>query len=150
SRAVELGGRIAADSPAQLQVVLARNYLAAVHMHRGEPRTALAIAEAAFGLAERLGDRLFLAQMHFRLGELGVHLGDLAEARRHLEKGLALYDPERDRAQAARLGYDVCMVCHLFLALVRWAQGFPDDAFHHAEDAIAAARAADHPAIEAL
>jgi tetratricopeptide (TPR) repeat protein len=150
SRAVELGGRIAADSPAQLQAVLARNYLAAVHMHRGEPRTGLAIAEAAFGLAEGLGDRLFLGQMHFRLGELGVHLGDLAGARRHFEKGLALYDPERDRAQAARLGYDVCIACHLFLAFVRWKQGFPDDGLRHAEEAIAAVRAAAHPSSEAF
>ena len=150
SRAVELGGRIAADLPAQLQAVLARNYLAAVHMHRGELRTALAIAETAIGLAERLGDPLFLGQMHFRLGELAFHLGDLAGARRHLEIGLALYDPERDRAQAARLGYDVCMACHLFLAFVRWKQGFPDDGLRHAEEAIAAGRAAAHPSSEAL
>jgi class 3 adenylate cyclase/predicted ATPase len=149
SRAVELGGRIAADSPGQLQAVLARNYLAAIHMHRGEPRTALAIAEPAFGVAERLGDPLFLGQMHFRLGELGFQLGDLAEARRHFEKGLALYDPERDRAQAARLGYDVCMACHLFLAFVGWKQGFPDEGLRHAEEAIAAARAAAHPSSEA-
>jgi hypothetical protein len=59
-RAVEPARRIAADSPAQLQAVLAQNYLAAVHMHRGELRTAMAIAEAAFGLAERPGDRLSL------------------------------------------------------------------------------------------
>jgi tetratricopeptide (TPR) repeat protein len=150
SRAVELGEQIAADSPAQLQAVLARNYLAAIKMHRGEPRTALAIAEAAFGVAERLGDPLFLGQMHFRLGELGFQLGDLAEARRHFEKGLALYDPERDRAQASRLGYDVCMACHVFLAIVRWKQGFPDDGLRHAEQAIAAARAANHPSSEAF
>jgi predicted ATPase len=150
SRAVALGGQIAADSPAQLQVVLARNYLAAVHMHRGELSTALAIAEKAFDLAERLGDPVFLGQMHFRLGELGLHSGDLAVARRHLEKGLALYDPERDRAQAARLGRDVCMICHLFLAFVLWKQGLPDDGLRHAEEAIAAARAIAHPSTEAL
>ncbi len=64
--------------------------------------------------------------------------------------GLALYDPERDRAQAARLGYDVCTVCHLFLAFVRWKEGFPDDGLRHAEEGIAAARAAAHPSSEAL
>jgi class 3 adenylate cyclase len=150
SRAVELGGEIAADSPAQLQMVLARNYLGAVLMHRGELRAAMAIAEAAFGLAKHLGDPLFLGQMHFRVGELATHLGDLAVARRHFEIGLALYDPERDRAQAARLGYDVCMACHLFLAIVRWTEGFPDDGLRHAEEAIAAARAAAHPSSEAF
>jgi predicted ATPase len=118
-------------------------------MHRGEPRAALAIAEAAFGLAQGLGDPLFLGQMHFRVGELGFHLGDLSGARRHFENGLALYDPGRDSAQAARLGFDVCMVCHLFLAFVLWKQGFPDDGLRHAEEAIAAGRAAAHPSSEA-
>jgi predicted ATPase len=119
-------------------------------MHRGELRAALPIAEAAFGLAERLGDRFSLGQMHFRLGELGFHLGDLSGARRHLETSVALYDPTCDRGQAARLGYDVCTICHLFLGFVLWKQGFPDDGLRHAEEAIAAAGAAAHPASEAL
>ena len=36
------------------------------------------------------------------------------------------------------------------MGLVLWAQGFPDDALRHAEEAIAAARAAAHPLSEAL
>jgi tetratricopeptide (TPR) repeat protein len=77
-------------------------------------------------------------------------LGDLAAARRHLEAGLALYDPERDRAEAARYGFDTCTACHAVLGWVFWDQGYPDQALRHAEEAIAAARAASHPLSDAF
>jgi predicted ATPase len=41
------------------------------------------------------------------------------------------------------------MACHSSLGLVLWQQGFPDQALDHAEQAIAAARAAVHPLSEA-
>ena len=149
-RAVELGGRIAADSPAQPQAVWARGRLANFHMFRGELRTGLALAEEALGLAERLGDPLILGHVRYMMALLHRHLGDLAAARRHLEAGLALYDPERDRAEAARYGFDTCTACHAVLGWVFWDQGYPDQALRHAEEAIAAARAASHPLSDAF
>ncbi len=149
-RAVELGGRIAADSPAQLQAVRARGMLGAVHMYRGELRTGLAIQKETLGLAERLEDPLLLSHARFWMGYLHHYLGDLAAARRHLEDGLALYDPERERAKVARAGFDAGVGCQSFLCLVRWDQGFPDQALRHAEEAVAAARAAAHPLTMAL
>jgi predicted ATPase len=77
-------------------------------------------------------------------------LGDLAAARRRSEEGLALYDPERDRANAARYGRDVGTACRALLGVTLWAQGLPNEALRHAEEAIAAARAAAHPFSEAL
>jgi class 3 adenylate cyclase/predicted ATPase len=150
SRAIELGGRIGTDSPVQHQAVWARGWLASVHMNRGELRTGLAIAEENLGVAERLGDSHTLTAGHYWMGLADIYSGNLAAARRHLEEGLALYDPERDRAKAARLGFDIRMVCHAMLGLVLLDQGYPDEALRHAEEAIAAARAAAHPLSEAL
>jgi predicted ATPase/energy-coupling factor transporter ATP-binding protein EcfA2 len=150
SRAVALGGRIAAESPAQLQAVWARGRLANFHMFRGELRTGLALAEEALALAERLGDPLILGHVRYIMALLHRHLADLAAARRHLEAGLALYDPERDRAEAARYGFDTCTACHAVLGWVFWDQGYPDQALRHAEEAIAAARAASHPLSDAF
>ena len=150
SRAVALGGRIAADSPAQLQAVWARGRVANFHMFCGELRTGLAIAEETLGLAERLGDPHVLSHGHYVMGLLHLHLGDPAAARRRLEAGLALYDPERDRAEAARYGFDTCTACHAVLGWVFWDQGYPDQALRHAEEAIAAARAASHPLSDAF
>ncbi len=149
SRAVELGGPVGADSSAQPQAVWARGWLANVDLHRGKLSTGPALAEA-LGLAERLGDPLVLSYLHFFMGLLHRFLGDLAAARRHFEEGLALYDPERDRAEAARYGFvDSGTACHSHLGWVLWHQGYPDEALRHAEEAIAAARAASHPLSEA-
>jgi predicted ATPase len=142
---VELGGRIASESPARHPAVLAHNYLALVHLHRGEPRRGLTIAEEALGLAKRLGDRVCLGQIHYRVAELAFDLGDLAAARRHFEQALAFHDPEQDRAEAARLGYDSGMACRSWLAIILCHQGFSDQALQLAEEAIAAARTVLHP-----
>jgi predicted ATPase len=148
-RAVALGGQIGADSPAQVQAVWARLWLAAVHVHRGELRVGLAIAAEVSDLADRVGDPHVLSRFHLVLGFGHLYLGDLAAARLHLEEGLALYVPERDRAKAARYGYDSCMAHHSWLGFVLWYQGLPDQALHHEEKAVAAARAASHPLSEA-
>jgi predicted ATPase len=147
-RAVALGAGIGAGSPAQLQVVWAHMSLAALHEHRGAVRTALALAEEAIGAAERLGDPLIGSHAHHRLGHLHVFSGDPAAARRYLEEGLLLYDPERHRTKAASLLFDVGMACHAWLGLALWQGGFPAEALRHAEEAIAAGRAVAHPLSE--
>jgi predicted ATPase len=149
SRAVALAGRIGANSPAQLQALWARGWLARLHLHRGELRTGQAIAEEALALAERLGDRLSLGPAHYVIGVSRYFLSDFAAARRHFEKGLALYDPERDRAKAARYGFDTGIACRSWLGVVLWDQGFPDQALRYEEEATASARAASHPLSEA-
>jgi predicted ATPase/class 3 adenylate cyclase len=148
-RARELGGRIGPDSAAQPQAVLARWRLGFVHAMRGELRTGLALYEEALSLAGRLGDPFLLSGIHHMMGLAHLWLANLAAARRHFEEALALYDPERDRAKAARLGYDLCVGCHSHLGIVVWDQGFPDEALCHTEEAIAAARAAAHPLSQA-
>ncbi len=148
-RAVELGRRIGADSPAQLQAVWARAWLAGVHFIRLELRAGLALAEEALALAERLADPHLLTRLYVVAGQHKWQLGHLAGARRDFEEGLELYDPERDRAKGARYGFDTSAACHCMLGLVLWDQGFPDQALRHAEEAIAAARGVSHPLSEA-
>jgi predicted ATPase len=149
TRAVELGRRIAADSPAQSEVILAHASLAGFHIWRAELRSALRLAEEALRLAERLGDPSLLGRAHRAIGVVHHHLGHLAAARRHYREGLALYDPERDRGKAARLVGDTSAACYANLGIVLWIEGFPDQALRHVEAAIAAARAASHPLSEA-
>jgi class 3 adenylate cyclase/predicted ATPase len=146
-RVVELEGRIGAGSPAQYQVVLARGSLATILMDRGELPRGIALYEEALDLAKRLKDPLLLCYAHYGLAEINLNLPDLAAARQHLELGLALYDPERDRANAARFSRDQGMACHSLLSIVLWLQGFPEQALFHTEEAIA--RSAAHPMSEA-
>jgi tetratricopeptide (TPR) repeat protein len=149
TRAVELGRRIAPDSPAQSEVILAHASLAGFHMWRAELRSALQLAEEALPLAERLGDPSLLGRAHRVIGVVHEQLGHFAAAGRHYREGLALYDPERDRGKAARFGGDTGAACYANLGLVLWRDGFPEQARRHVEEAIAAARAALHPLSEA-
>ena len=149
-RAVALGERIERDSPAQFQAFLSGGYLTTVHLMRRALRTGLALAEETLALAEDLGEPHILALASFRVGNIRSFMGEFAAARRHLEKGLVLYDPERDRVKAARFGQDARMACHSQLGIVLRQQGFPDEALWHAEEGIAAARAASHPLSEAF
>jgi predicted ATPase len=112
-------------------------------------RSALAIAEEGLHLAARLGDAYLLTRSRFEVGAAYLYLGNLAAASPHFEKGLALYDPEHDRANAVRYGFDACMGCRSYLGLALWQRGFPDKGLRHAEEAIAEARAAAHPLSEA-
>jgi predicted ATPase len=149
-RAVELGGRISTDSPAQFQAVWAGILFVSVHLSRGELRIARSIGEKNLALAKRLGDPFLRGQAHFLMGQAHFYSGDLGAARKHFETGLALYDPGRDRAKAGRYGRDLCTFCHSFLGHVLSCQGFPDKALRQAKQAIAAGRAAAHPLSEAI
>jgi class 3 adenylate cyclase/predicted ATPase len=149
-RAVELGARIGVDSPAQFHAIFARGWLTDVLTVTGELRSALPFAAETLSIAERLGDPLLLSRTHVSIGQVHLHLGDVGEARRHLEESLALYDPERDRAKAARFGYDTYTFCQALLGVILWDQGFPDEALRHAEEAIVGGRAAAHPFSEAV
>jgi predicted ATPase len=84
------------------------------------------------------------------MGQADLYSGNIAAARRHSEDALGAYDPERDRARDPRVGYDVGVACHSWLGHVLSVQGFLDEALGHAEEAIAAARAATHPSSEAI
>jgi class 3 adenylate cyclase/predicted ATPase len=149
-RAVELEGRIEADSPARFQAILARERLTNFHISRGELGTGRALHEETLGLVKDQRAQLFLSLVHYNGGYLHFSLGDLAAARRHYEEGLALYDTERGPTKAARFGLDAYMACHSHLGLILWQRGFPDEALHHVEEAIAAAPSASHPLSEAL
>jgi predicted ATPase len=66
-----------------------------------------------------------------------------------LEKGIVLYQPEWSRSLAFRFGFNCASHCHLFLGRVLWHLGYPDHALTCAEQAVAIAAAASHPASRA-
>jgi predicted ATPase len=63
--------------------------------------------------------------------------GEFEDGRAHLEKALALYDPERDRDLGLHFGQDIGVAATVYLALVAWAQGEVDRARRPIEDLIA-------------
>jgi predicted ATPase len=83
-------------------------------------------------------------EVHRALGTTLLFLGELTAARRDLEQGMALYDPQQHRALALRYGADSGIVCRLYAGWVLWLLGYPDQALHTINDALTQARALAH------
>jgi class 3 adenylate cyclase/predicted ATPase/ABC-type transport system involved in cytochrome c biogenesis ATPase subunit len=78
---------------------------------------------------------------------LGVALwlqGDLAAARQHLERAVALYDPDAHDSLAYRFGQNIGAAAMCFLGIVLGQSGYPDQAGKSIDDAIACARRSGH------
>jgi class 3 adenylate cyclase/predicted ATPase len=72
---------------------------------------------------------------HRIMGLSLVMMGDIAEGRAHLDRGMALYDPTEHRPLAARFSSDAAVVILSFRALAQWLLGYPEAALadsHHA------------------
>ena len=96
-------------------------------------------------MAEDRDDAAARVTGHRIVGSALYHLGRLVESRTHLEEGLALYDPERDRGSALVYALDSSVVCSFWLVHVLFAQGYPDQARARMREALAYARELAHP-----
>jgi predicted ATPase/DNA-binding SARP family transcriptional activator len=111
---------------------------------RGEFRASLELAEAFSDRVARtanpadrsVGERMLGASLHY--------LGDLANARRHLEHMLGHYVAAARQSHTIRFQYDQPSVARMILARILWLQGFPDKARRAAQGNVEDARAIDH------
>jgi predicted ATPase len=72
-------------------------------------------------------------------------LGELVPARKHLEQGVALYDPRQHRSHAFVYGQDPGVFCRSFGAWPIWVLGYPDQALQHIHEALNLAQEFTHP-----
>jgi predicted ATPase len=107
--------------------------------------TARELGEQLLTLAQSLQDSEHLLLAHRVLGQTLFYLGELAQARGHLEQGMALYDTRLHRSLASIYGQDPGVVCHLWAALTLWMLGYPDRAAREKVEALALARELAHP-----
>ena len=102
-------------------------------------------ADELLELAQELGDPALLLQAHHCEWATLYMLGAHDECCRHIEAGLALYDPERHRAHATIYGGHDAKVCALGeRALACWLLGRADEALEHVRSALVWAEALSH------
>ncbi|MBB4366159.1 class 3 adenylate cyclase/predicted ATPase/energy-coupling factor transporter ATP-binding protein EcfA2 [Bradyrhizobium sp. CIR48] len=117
-----------------------------VHYHvRGETDRSHRIAEELLDLAGRQNDAAILVAGHRAVGDSCLHRGQLALARVHLERGLALYDPSQQRSLTALFAENARVAMLSFLSLTYSLLGFPDQALVQSSEAISEARGSSHP-----
>ena len=116
-----------------------------VHWQRAELAAAHEVARELLRLAEEQGDAAAEVVGHRLVGAFLFQLGRLTESRAHLEAGVALYDPVRDRSSRFVYAIDSGVVCLLWLAQTLLALGYPEQARVRQSEALASARELAHP-----
>jgi predicted ATPase len=83
---------------------------------------------------------------HRLMGMSLLCTGDIAEARAHLDRAIALYDPAEHRPLATRFGQDSRVAVWSFRSLALWLLGYPEAALADAQRALEYAREMGHAA----
>jgi predicted ATPase len=131
------------DDPRQLFPALhgLRNY----YQVRAEYQTSRALGEQLLTLAGQAQDPAMLLVAHRALGTTLLLEGAAALALRHLEQGMALYDPQRHRASAFLYGEDAGMICFSRAAWTLWWLGYPERGLARNDEAAILAQQSAHP-----
>ncbi len=112
---------------------------------RAEHHTAGELAEQLLSLAQQQHDSALLLEAHRALGQSLLWRGEVAQARTHLERAIAIYDPQQHRAHAFRYGRDPGVDCRLYAAFGLWWLGYPEQGLAHIQAALPLAQALSHP-----
>jgi len=117
-----------------------------VASHRASAGTALELGRELLALAERLDDPDFLLEAHHALWPVLVWMGQVAQARPHLDRGTALYDRTRHRSHAFVYGgHDPGVCCRKVASWVSWLLGYPARALEESDASLQLARELEHP-----
>jgi class 3 adenylate cyclase/predicted ATPase len=111
----------------------------------GRYERAAAFAAELDRLAAESGEAAWAVEAAWEQGSVALFTGRLAEARRHLDRALALYDPAAHRANAYLFGEDPGMMAHVHAALACWLAGDADTAVGHIDAGIRLGEEVQHP-----
>jgi predicted ATPase len=115
------------------------------HVVRANLQAAQEFGEQLLALGQDTHDSTVRLAAHRALGTILFYLGELPQARAHLEQGIAIYDLQRHRSLAFLYGENLGAVCLSFIAWVLVWLGYPDQALACSRKALALARELQHP-----
>jgi adenylate cyclase len=141
ARARELCRKV--EDPARVVPVLIG--LSAHHIVSGEIRTAHEIAFEMLDLFERIGDPHLQMIGEWSAGVAQFHRGELEDSHERLGRALALYDPSFHRPRVWQTGIEPGIFCRAEYSRTLTLRGFPDQGLACVQQAVADARALDHP-----
>ena len=116
-----------------------------VKFTRGEYPEAIDAGERLLATAQNGDDTSQLLEAHHSIWPTLTGMGEHRAAIAHIERGIALYDRQRDASQTYVYGgHDPGACCRWHLAQNRWALGYPDGALSAAQDALRLAEDLQH------
>jgi class 3 adenylate cyclase/predicted ATPase len=114
------------------------------HLYGAELPEAKSVAERLLKLAETTSDRGLLFFAHRAAGVSALPAGDFPQARFHLDRALAIYDPSEHRSPAFVYAFDPRVVCLDYLSRTLLPLGFPEQALAANDAAVCEARLVSH------
>jgi class 3 adenylate cyclase len=139
--AIELWERL--GSPAEfLHLPYGKAYY---HAFRGEFDLTQRLAEALLGFGNQRNDPVGLFLGHFSSGQALMLTGRFSLSRSHLEAALRLYDPASHGSLVHQTGTDPLMTAQVYLGIIPFCLGYPEQAMGRINAAIAEARRLAHP-----
>jgi DNA-binding SARP family transcriptional activator/tetratricopeptide (TPR) repeat protein len=119
--------------------------LFAFYLAGGQLRVALELSEQFLHQAKQRSDRAALPVAQRLLGVTRLWLGQLAQARVHLEESIALYNSEQPQAPVLAYGQASAAIAMVDFAYSLWLLGYPDQARQRVEAARRRAEAESQP-----
>jgi predicted ATPase len=145
-RARELCQQLEARSGVPLPVLFpVLHGLYRFYIVRANFQTAQELGERLLTLAQSVQDPALLLEAHLALGIILFFLGELVPAREHVERGIALYDPQQHRSYAFLYGQDPGVICRCYAAWALWHLGYPNQGLQRISEALTLAEELSHP-----
>jgi predicted ATPase/class 3 adenylate cyclase len=119
--------------------------LASFYLYRAEIEKTAAIGREMLDLAEQQRDMSLEVEGHLILGPAMAFMGAVREGLDHLDRAIALFDPERDGRARLRLGPNPGVAAGAVSGLLYWLFGLPDTAAQRAAGALDLATQLHHP-----
>ena len=141
SRALQLAEELG-ELPRRFPVLRS---LAGFYLSRGEFDKAGAVGSELLALAEQEEDAGLQVEGQLMVGSNVAFRGDVAGGLEHLDRAIALFDPQRHRPGTFRLGPSAGVVSHTTSAILLWLLGDPGAAVDRADRAVELARQLNHP-----
>jgi predicted ATPase len=115
------------------------------YLMRAEYRQAQDLAQQLLTLARRPQHSALLMDAHGVAGMTSFYLGELSAAHEHLERGIALYNPQEHHSLTFVYGQDPGVCCLNHSAWALWFRGYPEQALQRSHDAVTLGRELSHP-----
>jgi class 3 adenylate cyclase/predicted ATPase len=144
ARAYELCRQVG-ETPTLILVLQGLRLLYSGRGERGDAQRSLELGEQLLALAQRQNDNRSLQEAHWALGQTLYYLGELNDARTHLEQSNAFYTPKTLSSQADRDAAGTQIACLFYTGWVLWVLGYPDRAIETGDQALSLAHELAHP-----
>lgn len=115
------------------------------YLLRAEYKTARDMGELLCTKAHCAEDKTLLVGAHRALGATLFYLGEVNAARKHLDQGVALYDPQQHSSYLLFGVVDPGVACLSYAAWTMWWLGYPDQALEKCNEALTLGRKLSHP-----